>query len=321
LNWLWGPSGEPVNAAIQTKPDLGMAALRVPGRGNLLYVMGKTVTELWTDIAAATFPYQRSFSVNMDYGLLSSATLAASDNVVAWLASNEKSGPVIMYTTGSDIKPLSTDGINYKLSQLKNPGRSSAFFVKLSGHLIYQLTFYDPHDNYTVLYDFTTQQFFDATDEKMDFHIARSVAFFDDAYYFVSLIDGNLYQMSDSMSTFDYGDGNIKEIPRVRVCSNIRMPNQDQFIIRNAGFTMEQGTDTQNNSNDSGYLPRVGMSISTNGGVSFSSYAHEPVYKVGRRLNKMVWWRIGSTNDFVPQFRFYGKGPWKATDGTATIYK
>lgn len=322
LNWFWGPSGEAVNGAITTKPDLAMAVLRVPGRGNLMFAFGKTVVELWTDInSGLLLPYQRSFSVNMDYGLLSAATLAASDHIVAWLGANEKSGPAIMYSTGAEIQSVSTDGINYRISQLKSPEKSSAFFIKLSGHLIYQLTFYDPADNYTVLYDFTDQKFYDATDENMNFHIARAASFFDNDYYFVSITDGNLYRASASMYTFDYGNGKVRDIPRVRVCSNIRLPGQTQFIVRDAGMTIEQGSDAENNGNDSNYKPRVAMSISTNGGISFGNYVNEDIYRTGRRINMLSWQGLGSSNDMVMQFRFYGRGPWKANNGIANIYK
>lgn len=327
LNWFWGASGEPVLGAIQTKPDLGVATLRVPGRGNLLYVMGSTVTELWTDVGGATFPYQRNSSLNFDYGCINAATLASSDEVVAWLGINEKSGPVIMYTTGGDVQQISTDGINFKFEQLKNPANSSAFFVKLSGHLIYQLTFYDKDDNYTVAYDFTTKQFFDVTDENMNFHIARRVAFFNDDYYFVSFSDGNLYQFTPNLTTYDYGffedeSEKVYEIPRIRVCGNIRPPNAFRFAINNVTFILEQGNDvTHTINNDPNYNPRIGLSISKNGGISFSSYVSRPIYTVGNRMNRLNWWNLGVANDLVLQFRFWGRGPWKATNGLVNIYQ
>lgn len=89
LNWFWGPSGEPVLGALQTKPDFAIATVRMPARGNLLLVMGKTVTELWSDIGAAGFPYQKSYTINIDYGCVNPATIAASDKIVCWLGSNE----------------------------------------------------------------------------------------------------------------------------------------------------------------------------------------------------------------------------------------
>lgn len=324
LDWFWGASGEPVFGSIQTKPDFAKAALRFPGRGNLLFVMGNTVTELDTDVGGALFPYQRSTSINFDYGCINAATIAASGEIVAWLGYNEKSGPVIMYSTGSDIQQISTDGINFKFQQLKNPTKSAAFFVKLSGHLIYQLTFYDPEDNYSLIYDFNTQKFYDVTDEQMNFHIARRVAFFDNDYFFVSFNDGNLYKMDADFTSYDYGffeDGSPKiwEIPRIRVCNNFRMPNASRFFVNNITFTLEQGNDPYNIREQNTYQPRIGLSISKDGGYSFGSYVTRPVYKIGKRINRLNWWGMGAANDFVPQFRFWGKGPWNAFNGVMSI--
>lgn len=326
LNWLWNPatSGQ-VSGSLQTKADLAQAVVPMPGKGNLILVMGNRVTELWTDIGSPQFPYQRSYSANIDYGCLNSATIAASDKVVMWLGSNEKSGPVIMFTTGGDINQISTDGINYRFSRLINPQKSAAFFIKISGHLVYHLTFYDERDNFTVLYDFTDQKFYDATDERMNYHPARKVAFFDNDYYFVSLNDGHLYRMSDSLSTFNYGlfsdaTPKVYDISRIRVCSNIRLPTQGRFCISNMGFTIEQGNDTDNDLNDSDYQPGIDMSMSKNGGLSFGSYSQrKSVYRVGKRDNRLMWWNLGLANDFVPQFRFFGKGMWRSTNGQVTL--
>lgn len=326
LNWFWGPSGEPVLGALQTKPDFAIATVRMPGKGNLLLVMGRTVTEIWSDIGAAGFPYQKSYTTNIDYGCVNAATIAASDNVVCWLGSNEKSGPVIMYTTGSDIQQISTDGINYRFGKLLFPQESVGFFIKLDGNLLYQLTFYNEQDNYSLIYDFTNKKFYDVTDENMNYHIARHVTFFNNEYYFVSINDGNLYQLNADLDTFDYGvyeDGSNKiyEIPRIRVCSNIRAQNQFQFIINNITATLEQGSDTLNTGNDPNYNPRIALCLSKNGGISFGSYSTVEINKVGNRMNRLNWWSLGIANDLVTQFRFYGKGPWKITEGLASIYQ
>ena len=320
LNWFWDPSGGPVLGAIQTKGTRAVATVRFPGRGNLLLVMGENVSELWTDVGGAQFPYQRSASVNIDYGCLNPATIAAQDSIIVWLGVNEKAGPTIMYSTGSDAKQISTDGINFKFEQLVNPARSTGFFMRLAGHLIYQLTFYDPRDNYSLIYDFTTQKFFDVTDENMNYHIARRVASFDNDYYFISLNDGNLYQIAADFYTYDYGT-TIKNIPRKRVCSNVRLPDSTPCIVNQATMTVEQGNDVDNDGNDPIYLPNVSLSVSTNGGISFSGWSDQELNTVGHRQNMVRWWNLGMSNDFVAQFSFNSTGSWKASNGILDTYQ
>lgn len=356
---------------FQTKPDTVVATQRFPGRGNLLFVMGKTVTELWQDIGAQLFPYQRNSTVNVDYGCLNPATIAFNDNIIVWLAANEKSGPMIAYSTGGDINKISTDGIDFKLSQLKNPSDSYGFLFRQDGHLIYQITFQT--DNLTYIYDFNTSKFFTLCNEYMDAHIAKRVAFFNDQYFFVSYTNGNLYQLSTQFTTF-----NGVEIPRIRVCRNIRMPDASRFAVNNLTFTLEEGTQnnvfinedllTENGQiiltenelpievslnrtiitysalqaeddtillTESGEelliaenqeipypIPQaVALSVSRDGGQSFGTIWSQNLNPRGVYKNRLIYWQLGSANDFVPQFRFWGLGRFVVTDGIVSLYQ
>jgi hypothetical protein len=175
------------------------------------------------------------------------------------LAANEKSGPVIAYSTGGDINRISTDGIDFKFTQLTNPGNSYGFLFRQDGHLIYQITF--PDDNLTYIYDFNTKKFFTLCDKNMNAHIAKRITFFNDNYYFVSFIDGNLYQISTQFTTYN-GD----EIPRIRVCRNIRLPDASRFAVNNLTFTIEQGTQVDTFINEP-LLTDLGEIILTDSGL------------------------------------------------------
>lgn len=105
----------------------------------MILVMGETVTESWFDLGLQLFPYQRNTSFNIDYGCLNPATVAATDEIVVWLAKNEKSGPIIVYTTGQMPEKITTDGIDYLFSQLNNPADSQAFIYRQDGILIYHI--------------------------------------------------------------------------------------------------------------------------------------------------------------------------------------
>jgi hypothetical protein len=252
--WNWGAGGTYVFGSIQTKPTNGKAVLRAPGKGNLIYVFGSTVTELWNNYGAQLFPYQRNNGVSIDYGCISSSTIGAMDEYVAWLGANEKSGPIIMISRGGSFEHLSTDGIDFKLADLIHPEQSYGFFYKIDGHVFYQLTFYAPEDNYTLVYDFNTKKFFYLTDENMNFHIANSVAFYNDTYYFTDLRnDGAIYEMNSHFTQYDYtippitsfnqNVFGVYQIPRVRICNNFRQLDTSRFVAASLTFTIEQGTD------------------------------------------------------------------------------
>jgi hypothetical protein len=236
---------------IQTKPDKTQAVVRFPSKGNMIYVMGQTVSEPWFDVGALLFPYQRNNQASIDYGCLSPATVAYMDEIVVWLAGNEKSGPIIMYSRGGNPQKITTDGIDYLFSQLTTPSDSQGFLYRQDGHLFYHINFYT--DNLSLFYDFNLNKFYHASDENLNYFIASQVAFFNNQYYFISKNTGNLYAFDTIYTTYQStelqmmtgGPSSIvyinNEIPRFRTCKNIRLPSQEYFIVNDIGFTIESG--------------------------------------------------------------------------------
>lgn len=345
LIWNWGAGGNFVFGAIQTKPTNCVAVLRAPGRGSLIWVFGTDVTEPWQDTGAQLFPYQRNSSASIDYGCLSSSTIAAMDNYIAFLGSNEKSGPAILVSQGGNFERLSTDGIDFRLADLVSPASSTAFFYRLDGHVFYQITFYDPRDNFSLIYDFNTKKFFYVTDENMNFHIAAAVCFYNETYYFVSLKDSSIYELNSKYYTYNYSDPTLKTptdqdylIPCVRICSSMEEEDTNPRVFNRLMFEMEQGVDvnypmspfyfassedgfvisqesapgyvgyyvSQENRIEA-YAPRIDLTISKDSGQTFGNASQKFLDPLGNRKNRVIFWNLGQANDFVAQFRFWSR--------------
>jgi len=302
---VW-PAGSQNVGELESKPDKCRACVRVPGKGNQLFVMGSTVTESWNDIGYKLFPYYRTNSFNIDYGCVNQSTIAAGDKFVIWLARNEQSAPVIMYSEGGQPRPISTDGINFALKQLEDPEDSYGFIYENEGHLFYQLTF--RKDKVTYLYDFNTNKFFFLSDEKLENHIAKKVTFFANDYYFISLIDGNIYRLSSDFTTADGG-----HVPRLRITNTVRLPDSDLFIGKRMGFTIEQG--------DSKNLNRIDLSISNNGGITFGNFVKHDIQALPNRENKFTEYDFGISNEMTFQLRFWGDGRFLCKDGYVDVAK
>lgn len=345
-NGLSWPDDAQHRGSLQTKADKVVACVRFPGRGNTLLVFGTTVAEPWQDVGAQLFPYQRNQTTNLDYGCINPATIASNENIVCWLGANEKSGPAIMYTNGGDIKRISTDGIDFKLATLTNPTNCYAFMFRQDGHVLFVVTW--PTDNLSYVYDFNTEKFFTLCDENMNAFIAKRVVFFNNQYYFVSIKDGNLYELGSQFTDYDYGNDRVFEIPRIRITPPIFMPDQSRFVAGYSGFTIEQGQfdyddrdtcfilanqegdeiSTEGHSQLIGggqnyrvNVPRIDLSISKDGGVNFGSdYAIE-MKPQGRRQNRLMWRNLGASNNLVHQFRFWGFKRFVATDGITGVYQ
>ena len=285
LSW---PAGASNVGELQTKPGYTVAVVRVDRQ---LFVMGTNVTEPWQDVGAQLFPYQRSNYYSIDYGCLAPATIAFGYGFLAWLASNEKSGISIMVSSGAQPERLSTDGIDEELSNIKFPKSSFGFMYRLNGHVLYQLTF--TQDNKTYVYDFNTKKFFTATDENQNYHIAKKVSYFNGKYYFVSFNDNYLYEMDTNYTTYDG-----KQIPRARVCSNLRTPLSDNFIVNNITITQDAGQSVG--------IQRIDLTKSNDGGVSYGNTVSQQMNVYGKRKNLFQFYNCGMGNDSVFQFRFLG---------------
>lgn len=325
------PSTASYVGLLQTKPDDTQAVVRVPSRGNMIFVMGKNVTEAWFDTGAQSlFPYQRNTQFNIDYGCMNPATVAYMDSLVVWLARNGDSGPIILASNGGEPKKITTDGIDYLLATLQYPENAQGYLYRQDGHLFYHINFY--RDNLSFFYDFNTDKIYQASDHKMNYFIAAQVAFFKNQYYFVSSNNGCLYALDTTITTYDDVDslGAVTQvqIPRIRICKNIRAVNQSYSIINDLGLTIESGQtpyvqQISPDGTDSGYgdlsLPRVDLSISRDGGATFGNSIGQYLRAIGLRKNKLMFWRLGVANDAVVQLRFWSWGRVVVFDGEVNV--
>jgi hypothetical protein len=200
-------------------------------------------------------------------------------------------------------------------------------------------------------YDFNLKKFYNACDQNYNYFIAAEVAFFNNQYYFVSRNTGNLYAFDTIFTTYQDTDAlgvlHYYEIPRVRICQNIRTATQDYFVLNDIGFTIESGeTDYQEEYRGSVWLtdqssnpltdqsgnnlitqqgqtvaltPAVDLSLSYDGGAVFGAEWRYQLPAIGVRKNRLLWWQCGVGNDIVPQFKFWGIGRCVITDGIASI--
>lgn len=335
---------------LQTKPDFAKACIRIPSHGNNLLVLGSTVAEIWTNVSGLQI-YQRQSSINIDYGVASVSTIAASDDMIVWLGINEKSSPAIMVMMGGKADRLSTDGIDYLLSRVQHPDRSTAMFYRQDGHVFYILTFYDAEDNFSIMYDFTTQKFFDITDWDFSYHPARQMAYFNNDIYFVSLKEGSIMRISSDITSISTDSDNEYEIPRIRKCDTFRLPGSERFIANQFSFTVENGVEQNVDfefecdgyilGESSGdimyseddlpllveqgscqiYRPRIDVTLSKNGGHTYGNANIYYMHATGNYKNQPRFNKLGEANQFTIQMRFWGFGAVVIADGVLEIYK
>jgi hypothetical protein len=331
--------------ALQTKPDFAKAVLRIPGHGNNVIVFGSTVAEIWNNVGGQLV-YQRNSTINIDYGTASVATIAANEDVVAWLGINEKSSPALMAMQGGAAQRISTDGLDHLLETVNQPSSSTAVFYRQGGHLFYILSFFHTSDNFSIMYDFTTKRIYDVTDWDFTAFPARQMVFFNNKNYFLSFKNGTIFQISSDLTTYDVfanesGElvDKIYEIPRVRLTNTYRINNRpEKFKIKLFTFTIESGTtdgayDTPTCfgyiiTEDTGQIiytedglpllveggycftnkPRVDLTISKNGGITFSNVVSYTLKATGQFKNQPRFNNLGYAQQITYQLRFWSQG-------------
>lgn len=350
--------------ALQTKPDFAIAVKRIPGQSANVLVFGTTVCEIHTQIGGS-INYRRVNTISVDYGCASVETIAEGDQYIAWLGINEKNDPVIMIYEGQGAYPISTDGIDYLMSTIQFPEQSTASFVRVDGHLLYQLTFFNPVDNLTLAYDFNTKKFFNLTDANLNYHPARNYSFFNNDTFFISLNNGSIYQTSTDFTTYNENVAPANDptqnflIPRIRVCENLQQEDSDKFIANFFRMTMEQGQDSNTQASldiiyplitedifitpdaqiltEFGvpmmdefswngqpsytipYQPRVDLSLSYDGGVTWSNDVGYNLNPSGIRKNIISWNRLGMANVITLKFKFWGLSRFVVYNGVLEV--
>lgn len=357
--------------ALQTKADYAIAVWPLPGQGNNVIVFGTSVCEIWTQVGGL-LNYQRTPSKNINYGCASVSTIADSGEIITWLGVNEDEAPAIMAYSGNNLERISTDGIDFTLRQIKYPAQSTAMMYRTAGHLLYQITFYNQHDNLTLVYDFNTKLFFNLTDQYTNYHPARYMAYFNLNTYFVSLNNAALYQLSSSFYNIDENIYNtngvatnfdsdlVYPIPMMRITSSVRHENSTRFRPTSFVMTLEQGTDENyvgatdvtnfymitenafsspddpiitetgvniiiddpehpNYNPDVPYIPHIDLSVSRDGGITWSSNVRRNLHYLGHRQNILMWEGMGVANDLTIRMEPWGIGRWIINNGLLSV--
>jgi hypothetical protein len=179
-------------------------------------------------------------------------------------------------------------------------------FYRQDGHVFYILTFYNPADNFSIMYDFTTQKFFDLTDWDASFHPARQIAYFNNQIYFVSLKQGSLMVMNGNINSMTPEVGVEYEIPRIRITDIIRLPGAERFIANLLSFTIESGVEPNVDPASLTYKPRIDLTMSKSGGQTYSSAVPYYMKPTGQYNNQPRYHQLGQANQLNFQFRFWG---------------
>jgi len=272
---------------------------RVTGVANLndwIYVFGQRTTKAWRTVGAAINPFQLDTSKVYQYGCLNAASIATDVEVLAWFGVTKTGNASVMAVIGGGApQAVTTDGFDYLFSNLAAAASCSAFIWKQDGHTFYQLTFFDPRDNWTLVVDFTTKAFFYATDPFLNLHIAKEMINFNQKYYFLSFIDNKVYTISS-----DIGGGDGEIIPAIRITPPWRQESYKLIRYKKLEIIAEQGVSPDAMNMDVSFA-------SDNGNTSFDMAERIPFAPLGVKNWTCRVFQLGASRERSFKFAFYGK--------------
>ena len=253
-----------------------------------LHIFGGDLTQIFYNAGTSPFPFQPTTSISYEYGLLSEKSLASSFGIICWLAQNRNTSPLIVYTDGSGVKPISTENIDaFFIDRIKNVQDCRGYLYQESGHVFYTLTFFS--DNLTLTYDFFTQKF-TSIREVTNGHSAvyDVINFKNDNYAFVrsnvnTEINKRLYEYG---ITFTSDDGELVErsvTTDTYVSKNVTKP----FVVNKLSLNLQQGTMTK-----PGW---VNLYVSKDKGVNFNFAGRKELNYTGQTNSLLNFYNLGSS--------------------------
>jgi hypothetical protein len=255
-----------------------------------VFLLGESTGEVWVDVGAFPFPFQRVPGTSMQHGVAAVNSVAPLGNSFAFVSQDKRGQGLIVVMDGYQPKEISNHGVTNSLVN-KYIGDAVAFTFQLSGHEFYVVSF--PTVDLTWVYDAATGEWFKWLDFSTGVyhrHRANCAALFQGLVLVGDYANGNIYAIDPATFT-----DNGAPIRRVRRCPHLVSDfNQQYFEVLQLQFQPGVGIPTGQGSD-----PQAMLRWSNDGGSTWSNEHWKSIGKTGRYKNRAVWRKLGTARDRV----------------------
>lgn len=313
-----------------------------------VFLFSSFFTEVWENSGMGTnLPLRRTNGLLMEFGTVTAASIVTGFDLMMFLSQDRDGLGGIVQVLGTASIPVSNRALDFQLAQYASLGQvadARGIFVKENGIIFYRLNF--TAANHTYVYNVTLSN--PQTEEGKlwheeevlngDRHPAQTHGYFDGNNFYGDYKKPVLYQVSQSFVT-----NNGEAIPRTRIgrCyvsatyNRLRIDRfmldviQGQAIVTNLHGILDLLTESGNIiSTESGLdilleesslsatyslvRPPVFLSISRDGGVTYSYRKNAQMGAIGERTFRTVWRKLGTIprgQGFVPKIEFFSQVP------------
>lgn len=256
-----------------------------------LYLFGTESLEVFYD-SGDTFPFVRQQGANLPVGCAARFTIAKFSGGIAWLGQDNRGRGIVYKIQGYQFQRISTHAIEKVISGLGDLSKARAWVYQYGGHEFYCLNI--PGAESTWCFDARTNLWHERATlsqgslsrYRIDCH-----AFAYNTNVGGDYLNGNLYAIDPSAYS-DNGD----PLPRIRTAPHIA---KDSNRISHHRFLLDMetgvGTDGINQGND----PQAMLQWSNDRGHTWSNEKWASIGKIGKRLTRVQWNRLGQARDRV----------------------
>ena len=301
-----------------------------------VYLMGEISSEVWTDVGAVPFPFQRIPGTSTQHGIAAPFSLSRLGNSFAYVSRNNRGQAQIMQMQGYIPQRISTHAVENTLAN-QYVGDAVSWTYQLEGHEVFVVTF--PSLELTWAYDATTQMWhkwlYTADDSTYQRHRGNCCATFQGLVIVGDYENGKLYEL-DKKNYTDDGQ-NVRRLRRApHLVTEFQRQYFDELQIQfqpGVGTTGLSGPAQVTNSNtvylgntytitpsaeldievEKTYIlatqqsisfvttdnPQAMLRWSNDGGSTWSNEHWTSVGQLGKYKNRAIWRRLGQARDRI----------------------
>lgn len=297
-----------------------------------VYLLGEVSSEVWTDVGAVPFPFQRIPGTSTQHGIAAPFSLARLGNSFAYVSRNNRGQAQIMQMNGYKPERISTHAVENSLTN-KYVDDAIAWTYQLEGHEVYVVTF--PTLNLTWAYDIASGMWhkwlYTANDNTYQRHRGNCCAVFQGMVLVGDYENGRIYEL-DKKNYTDNGQ-NVRRLRRAPHLvtdfqrqyfdelqiqfqpgvgtTGLSQPTGDIYlttpyiIYPDATFTIGPfqtyiiGYSITVNNSITTTNPQAMLRWSNDGGSTWSKEYWVSIGQLGKYRNRAIWRRLGTARDRV----------------------
>jgi hypothetical protein len=329
-NLLSPISGSTSYSSKDGAPD-NLVALIVDHRE--VYLMGEASSEVWVDVGAVPFPFQRIPGTSTQHGVAAKFSLARLGNSFAYVSRNNRGQAQVMQMTGYMPTRISNHAVENSITN-KYIDDAIAWTYQLEGHEVYVVSF--PTLELTWAYDATTQMWhkwlYTNTDGSYSRHRGNCCAVFQGMVLVGDYENGSIYEL-DKLNYTDNGQ-NVRRLRRApHLVADLQRQYFDELQIQfqpgvgttgltaglssnifvNSPFIIYPtqtfnigpqdiyviGINSSVNTTSTTTYPQAMLRWSNDGGSTWSREYWVTIGQQGKYKNRAIWRRLGMARDRV----------------------